>query len=376
MSPMLKGKLLSCGAFTWLTIALQKCTKVQQADSLLKSCWCTKEDPGRHCSLYSELLQIVSVLQWILSFLFLGPACVLLVTWLVWSPLWPLFALYMVWLVSDWKTPERGGRKSLWMSRWTMWKYFRDYFPIMLHKTADLDPQQNYIFGYHPHGIMSIGAFCNFGTDSTGFSQLFPGLKPHLTTLAGNFKVPFSRDYLLAAGMCSVTHSSIDYLLSQNDTGNAVLIVVGGAAEALNCNMQYHILTLKNRKGFIRKALVNGAALVPVYSFGENEVLHQYQFKPGSWKKNLQATFQHWVGFAPCIFFGRGIFSSTSRGIMPMRRSINTVVGKPIPVPKIENPSEEQVENYHSLYISSLAELFNTYKERFGLKQSDSLILV
>lgn len=47
---------------------------------------------------------------------------------------------------------------------------------------------------------MSIGAFCNFGTESTGFSQVFPNLKPHLTTLAGNFKVPLYRDYLLAAG--------------------------------------------------------------------------------------------------------------------------------------------------------------------------------
>ncbi|MEE6516930.1 hypothetical protein FKM82_026801 [Ascaphus truei] len=127
-----------------------------------------------------------------------------------------------------------------------------------LHKTADLDPQQNYIMGYHPHGIMSIGAFCNFGTDSTGFSRMFPGIKPHLTTLTGNFKLPLYRDYLMAAGMCSVNHSSIDYLLSRQGPGNVVVIVVGGAAEALNCTRGRHTLTLKNRKGFIKKALVHG----------------------------------------------------------------------------------------------------------------------
>ncbi|KAM8954230.1 diacylglycerol O-acyltransferase 2-like [Pelodytes ibericus] len=327
-------------------------------------------------SLYAEFLQFLSVLQWIMSFLLLGPTCVLLITWCVYSSQWSLLGLYTVWLISDWNTPERGGRKSLWMNQWAMWKHFRDYFPIKLHKTADLDPAKNYIFGYHPHGIMSIGAFCNFGTDSTGFSRLFPKLKPHLTTLAGNFKVPLYRDYLLAAGMCSVTHASIDYLLSNNGPGNAVVIVVGGAAEALNCTRKQHILTLKKRKGFIKKALINGSSLVPVYSFGENEVLYQCQFEAGSWKKSLQELFQHWVGFAPCIFFGQGIFASNSRGIMPFRRAINTVVGKPIPVPRIENPSEQQVEAFHALYVSTLQELFNSHKQRFGLSQSDSLILV
>ncbi|XP_053564965.1 diacylglycerol O-acyltransferase 2 [Bombina bombina] len=324
----------------------------------------------------SEHLQTLSVLQWILTFLFLGPSCFLLIMWLVFSPLWPLLALYTAWLASDWKTPDRGGRKSQWMSRWPLWKHIRDYFPVRLHKIADLDPQQNYIFGYHPHGIMSFGAFCNFGTDTSDFSKMFPGLKTYLTTLAGNFRMPLYRDYLLAAGMCSVTHSSIDFLLSKNGTGNVVVIVVGGSAEALNCASQQHILTLKNRKGFIKKALVNGSALVPVYSFGENEVLQQYHFESGSWLKNLQNLFQHWIGFAPCVFFGQGLFSSTSRGIMPFRRPINTVVGKPIPVPKTENPSRLLVDKYHAVYVNSLQDLFNTNKERFGLKKNDSLTLV
>ncbi|XP_053316637.1 diacylglycerol O-acyltransferase 2-like [Spea bombifrons] len=327
-------------------------------------------------NMFSELLQILAVLQWILTILLLGPVCVLLIICLVCSSLWPLLALYTIWMISEWNTPERGGRRCQWMSQLTIWKYFRDYFPVKLHKTADLDPNQNYIFGYHPHGIMSVGVFCNFLTESTGFSQLFPKLRPYVTTLAGNFKVPFYRDYLLAIGMCSVAHASIDYLLSHNGLGNAVVIVVGGASEALKCSKHHHILTLKNRKGFIRKALTTGSSLVPVYSFGENEVLHQYQFEAGSWIRSLQESFLHVVGFAPCIFFGRGIFSSSSRGIMPLRRAINTVVGKPIPVPKIENPSEQQVDTYHALYVSSLQELFDTHKQGFGLRQEESLILV
>ncbi|TTS33147.1 Diacylglycerol O-acyltransferase 2 [Bagarius yarrelli] len=69
-----------------------------------------------------------------------------------------------------------------------------------LIKTHNLPPNRNYIFGYHPHGIFCFGAFCNFSTEATGFSQKFPGIKPSLATLAGNFRLPLLRDYLMSGG--------------------------------------------------------------------------------------------------------------------------------------------------------------------------------
>lgn len=59
-------------------------------------------------------------------------------------------------------------------------------------------------------------------------------------------------------GICPVNRNSIDYLLSQNGTGNAVIIVVGGAAESLQCTPGLNSVTLKNRKGFVRLALRKG----------------------------------------------------------------------------------------------------------------------
>lgn len=73
---------------------------------------------------------------------------------------------------------------------------------FQLIKTHDLLPSRNYIFGYHPHGIFCFGAFCNFGTEATGFSKKFPGIKPSLATLAGNFRLPVLRDYLMSGGEC------------------------------------------------------------------------------------------------------------------------------------------------------------------------------
>ncbi|XP_024287467.1 diacylglycerol O-acyltransferase 2 [Oncorhynchus tshawytscha] len=317
-------------------------------------------------------LQVIAVLQWVISFLTMGISCTVLLIYMFCTDLWVIAAMYTTWLIFDWNTPKQGGRRSSWVRNWTVWTYFRDYFPIRLIKTHNLLPSRNYIFGYHPHGIFSFGAFCNFGTEATGFSKKFPGIKPSLATLAGNFRMPILRDYLMSGGICPVTRNSIDYLLSQNGTGNAVVIVVGGAAESLDCAPGMNSVTLNNRKGFVRLALQQGSDLVPVYSFGENNVYKQVIFEEGTWCRLAQKRLQKILGFAPCLFHGCGLFSD-SWGMVPYNKPITTIVGEPITVPKVEEPTRDMVELYHAMYIKSLRSLFDKYKTRFGLKESDIL---
>lgn len=50
-------------------------------------------------------------------------------------------------------------------------------------------------------------------------------------------------------------------------------------------------------------------------------------------------------------------------------------MGEPITVPKIEAPSADVVDLYHAMYIKSLQCLFDKYKTRFGLKESDILYI-
>ncbi|XP_038618132.1 diacylglycerol O-acyltransferase 2 [Tachyglossus aculeatus] len=318
-------------------------------------------------------LQVISVLQWVLSFLVLGIISTGILVYLFCTDCWLIAVLYFTWLVFDWNTPKKGGRRSKWVRNWAVWRYFRDYFPIRLVKTHDLLTNRNYIFGYHPHGILGLGAFCNFSTEATGVGKKFPGIRPYLATLAGNFRMPVLREYLMSGGICPVNRDTIDYLLSQNGSGNAVIIVVGGAAESLSSIPGRNAITLRNRKGFVKLALRHGADLVPVYSFGENEVYEQVVFEEGSWGKWVQKKFQKYIGFAPCIFHGRGLFSSNAWGLVPYSKPITTVVGEPITVPKIERPSHHEIDLYHSLYTDALVTLFHKYKTRFGLPHTEVL---
>ncbi|XP_033001872.1 diacylglycerol O-acyltransferase 2 [Lacerta agilis] len=318
-------------------------------------------------------LQIISVLQWVLSFLIMGVACTVILMYILCTDCWLIAAAYLAWLVFDWNTPKKGGRRSQWVRNWAVWRYFRDYFPIRLVKTHNLATHRNYIFGYHPHGIMGLGAFCNFSTEATGVSQKFPGIRPYLATLAGNFRMPILRDYLMSGGICPVNRDTIDYILSKNGSGNAIVIVVGGAAESLNCAPGKNSVTLRHRKGFVKLALRHGADLVPVYSFGENEVYKQVIFEEGSWGRWVQKKFQKYIGVAPCVFHGQGLFSPNSWGLLPYPKPITTVVGEPITVPKVDNPSQKEVDFYHSLYVSSLIRLFDKYKTKFGLPETEVL---
>ena len=71
------------------------------------------------------------------------------------------------------------------------------------------------------------------------------------------------------------------------------------------------------------------------------------------------------IGVAPCLPFGRGIFTY-DYGFLPNRRPIVTVVGKAIPVIKNENPSDQEVAEYQEKYIAALTEIYNKYKDEFA----------
>eukprot|EP01103_Thecamoeba_quadrilineata_P014272 TRINITY_DN4203_c0_g1_i2.p1 TRINITY_DN4203_c0_g1~~TRINITY_DN4203_c0_g1_i2.p1 ORF type:complete len:168 (+),score=16.16 TRINITY_DN4203_c0_g1_i2:23-505(+) len=126
--------------------------------------------------------------------------CIIFSIWLLLFPFtMPFMILYILYIYHD-QTPFTGGRRSEWVRKSFLFRKFRNYFPIKVVKTAELSPDRNYIIGYHPHGIIGMGAFTNFATEATGISEVFPGIEFSLLTLAINFRVPFYREYLLSLG--------------------------------------------------------------------------------------------------------------------------------------------------------------------------------
>jgi len=274
---------------------------------------------------------------------------------------------YLAWYIADRDTSETGGRRWNWVREWQLWKNYAKYFPINLVKEKDFDPKFNYIIGSHPHGILCSGAFCNFATEGTNISKVFPNIVFTMTTLAAQFIMPFYREFFMCSGSITASRKGISHVLRQSTEGGAaVVIIVGGAPESLDThpNQEEIILILKPRKGFVRLALQNGAHLVPSFSFGENEVYDQVDNPRGSKLRTFQDYLRKFIGLAPVLLKGRGIFQYTF-GFIPNRRPITTVVGAPIPVERVFNPTEEQIDDLHAVYIEKLVELFERNKTKY-----------
>ncbi|KAL0059369.1 diacylglycerol O-acyltransferase 1 [Marasmius tenuissimus] len=214
------------------------------------------------------------------------------------------------------------------------------------------------------------GAVTAFATEATGFSSAFPGIKPHLLTLASNFKMPIYREILLALGICSVSKKSCSNVL-KSGPGSAITIVVGGAAESLSARPGTVDLTL----GFIKVAIQHGADLVPVFSFGENDIYEQMPNEKGTTVYAIQKKFQAAFGWTLPLFHGRGLLNY-NLGLLPYRRQIVVVVGKPIHVTQSDKPQMEDVMRVQKLYIDELTRIWHTYKDQFAKTRTRELNIV
>ncbi|KAF9159539.1 diacylglycerol O-acyltransferase 1 [Actinomortierella ambigua] len=317
----------------------------------------------------SRRLQTAAVLSWISA---LGVSLTVFFYLCTFKYLWPIIIIYLLWILMLDQAPERGGRRvDLWR-RWKGWKYFAAYFPMTLIKEGDLDPSKNYIFGYHPHGIISLGAFCTFGTEGLNFSKRFPGIKSRLLTLQSNFNIPLYRDFIMACGCASVSRNSCESIL-RSGPGNSITIVVGGAQESLAAKPGTMDLTLKKRMGFIKLALVNGASLVPTLAFGENDLYELYSTNKASKMYHLQQMIKHTLGWTVPMFNGRGIFNYDF-GLMPRRKPVFIVIGKPIHVEKSEGaPTQEQLEALQTKYMTELQGIWDRYKDKYAQGRTEEM---
>jgi len=272
------------------------------------------------------------------------------------------------------RSPFKGGmRISTRLRRSWLFKHWAEYFPASLIKanpSADFSGERPVLMGYHPHGILSFGAQLNFGTDCTGWAEKFPNLTPRLCTLNMNLTMPFLRELIGRLGAIPADAGAIRAALKP---GNVVILVVGGAAEALDTKPGEYVLTLARRKGFFRLALQHGADLVPSFGFGENDLFEV--IAPNSFLRTLQLKAYKILSFSMPVFYGRGVFTY-NMGMLPFRRPLTAVVGDPIRCEKTPNPTAEQIDALKEQYITALRKLYEEWAPRLEPGRDSSLMVI
>ncbi|KAF8375624.1 hypothetical protein PRIPAC_82053 [Pristionchus pacificus] len=326
--------------------------------------------------------------------LFAPPVIVCGSLYLLYVRLWacvPFVSAYLAWYYYSRDWPEKGCMPWKWFRRNAHFvRWGGEYFDYEIVKTEDVSADKNYLVGSHPHGMICLSLMLSYAARPS-FGDLYKGMRGYCVTLAGQFQWPLRRELLMwmgllenvakfcdfshCAGVGSASKKNFDYLFGQKNTGQTVIVVVGGLNESMmTCPGKYR-LKLRDRKGFIRMAMSKGADLVPLYHFGENEL-----FKPVTGicpkrMRNMQAHIMNKIGFCIPFFVGKSLFGLPWGGLVPIRNKIATVIGSRIHVEKNENPTEEQVDLLHAAYCEKLNDLFDTHKGNYGIGPEERLIL-
>jgi len=235
------------------------------------------------------------------------------------------------------------------------------------------------IWCMHPHGTsigfgFAMNGAVRFRTEQPD-TYVPPELAQALTASRMNtadgvmapllFRVPFLRSVLLGFGCCTpATKEGMRRLLRQRvDFG----ILPGGMEEVALYTVGRDRVYISKRAGFIKYALQHGYCLLPAYTFGECDLYNSMTAGSG-----MRMWMQRHLGFVVPIFWGPLWFAPW----LPRRDiPIHTVLGSPIQLPCIEEPSAEQVAKWHRAYIAALTEIFETHKGSFGYQDRTLEIL-
>ncbi|KAI3376087.1 hypothetical protein L3Q82_016378 [Scortum barcoo] len=327
-------------------------------------------------------LQTAATLQWVFSFLALAQCCLAAFVLLALSDWWMVALLYAGWLWLDWDTPSSGGRRSQWVRSWRVWDYFRDYFPITVrclivdlsvYLSVSLEgcPGLSVIVDLSVY--LSVSQVCRCAGCGRVWELLYGG-DGVFSSVSWTEVSPVDAAVLVQSPALQRLHHVWRPVCLYLSDLSVDLSVCGLSVDLSVCG-PVCLSQVRNRKGFIKLALKHGAQLVPVFSFGENELFDQMQNPTGSPLRTLQNRLQSIMGVALPLFHARGVFQY-SFGLMPYRKPIHTVVGKPISVTQTPSPSSEDIECLHHIYLQSLTDLFEQHKLNYGLKEDQHLTFI
>ena len=173
----------------------------------------------------------------------------------------------------------------------------------------------------------------------------------HIVTLPIYHYIPVVSDIMRYLGIIPSDYHSIEKTLLKKES---VSLMLGGVRE-MNMTEDYKIhLCIRKRKGMFRMALSTGTPLVPVLSYGENELFRRADIPfMNAVNEFLHSRFGTSISL-PSFHSMKTWIELSYRSLKPIR----SYTGKPIYVKKIETPTDREVIALRNIYIKRVEELF------------------
>mmetsp|Transcript_4988 Transcript_4988/g.12657 ORF Transcript_4988/g.12657 Transcript_4988/m.12657 type:complete len:322 (-) Transcript_4988:389-1354(-) len=243
-----------------------------------------------------------------------------------------------------------------------MLDYF-DYEEIIETKPVNIrknirENKKPYMIALQPHGILSYVSFCS--------TINFEGKLPATGAADAVLATPLIRHVIGIFPLVSASKSSLMKKLTNERNeciDRSVIIYVGGIAELFVSSPLQETLYLAKRKGFIKLALQSGVDVVPVYCFGNTTCLENL-------KTGFLVTLSRKLQISLTVFWGKWG--------LPIPRDVKLmyVSGQPLGMPKISDPSQDDIDKWHSKYCAEVKRLFDSYKERIPDYKHKELVIV
>ena len=202
-----------------------------------------------------------------------------------------------------------------------------------------------HIYMWHPHGVFCLSQFFHIGTKYTNW----PVRNIRGTAFSLLLWLPFMKEIYEELGAIPTDYFPMKEVLENN---MSLSVAAGGMREML----YEDTAILSKRRGIFKMALETGTPLVPIVSVNENSVCSIVDLP---WLQDKVKAYDMCV---PIPTFG-SVYKLMSMLNKPFKDPIYSVVGSPIPVTRIENPTEEDIAKLRKQYITELKAL---YKKETG----------
>lgn len=279
-------------------------------------------------------------------------------------------AMYGAWFV--FVVRKAANKTALWGPRWLaaslssvlynfirVWmKYSNDYETAI--KLGKFDPAKQYVMIWHPHGTFTIAALYVFSYCAAS-SCVFPGDKLYCAVADLLLSIPGLAEFLLLCNARAVNSRTCSNVLA---AGKTLAIQPGGMLEQVSTDMNQERVFFPARLGFIRLAIKQGAPLLPVYAFGENQL-----YDTSQWMRSVNMWCYKKMGTGS--LFVHGLFGVPISPMLPNPfccpnpgRGLHVRFGEPVEVGAPDSdPSDEKVKEVFDHYSAALLKLFDTYKD-------------
>lgn len=213
------------------------------------------------------------------------------------------------------------------------------------------------IFCLVPHGVAPLGA-----TAYPMWSKIWSSKLCHWTAAPVVLSLPFIGFFMKKIGYIPAKSKNILDALTKKE--ESVGVFLDGIAGMFQGSKERAYL--KQRKGIVKIALRAGAPIIPVYGFGHTSA-YTVLVDPFGIMEFLSNQLQ--ASLTP--FFGRwGWFLGP-----PRRVPITLCLGEPIDCPQKDEPTKEDINQYHAQMVAGFQQVFEQHKEAYGWKDKELTVV-